>query len=41
MKSKLSRLLILAVVVAGITLAIIYRDRLDATVLENWVAVCR
>ena len=38
MKSKLSRLLILAVVVAGITLAIIYRDQLDATVLENWIA---
>lgn len=37
MKSKLSRLLILAVVVAGIMLAIIYRDRLDAMVLENWV----
>ena len=37
MKNNLLRLLILAVVVAGITLAIIYRDQLDATVLEEWV----
>ena len=38
MKNNLLRLLLLAVVVAGITLAIIYRDQLDATVLENWIA---
>jgi uncharacterized membrane protein YdjX (TVP38/TMEM64 family)/rhodanese-related sulfurtransferase len=37
MKNKLLRLLLLVVVVTGITLAIIYRDQLDATVLENWV----
>lgn len=37
MKSKLLRLLLLAVVVAGIALAIIYRDQFDASVLEKWV----
>lgn len=37
MKNNWSRLLLLAVVVVGITLAIIYRDQFDATVLERWV----
>lgn len=38
MKNKLLRLLLLAVVVAGITLAIIYRDQLDAKALEQWIS---
>ena len=38
MKSKLLRLGLLLLVIAGITLAIVYRDRFDATALEQWVA---
>lgn len=38
MKSKLLRLGLLLLVVAGIALAIAYRDRFDATALEQWVA---
>lgn len=38
MKTKLLRLLTLLVVVAGITLAIAYRDHFDAAALERWVA---
>ncbi|GMR08626.1 MAG: hypothetical protein BMS9Abin26_1632 [Gammaproteobacteria bacterium] len=37
MKRKLSRLFLLGVVVAGIALAIIYRDSFDAAALEQWV----
>ena len=37
MKNKLFKVLLLLVVVTGITLAILYRDQLDAAVLEQWV----
>ncbi len=37
MKRKLSRLFLLGVIVAGIALAIIYRDSFDAAALEQWV----
>ncbi|MFV1984193.1 MAG: VTT domain-containing protein [Thiohalomonadales bacterium] len=37
MKTKLTRLLILILIVTGITLVIMYRDQLDATALEHWV----
>lgn len=36
-KSKLLRLLVLLIIIAGIGLAIIYRDQLDAAALEEWV----
>jgi len=38
MSSKLIRLALMLVVVAGITLAVVYRDRFDAVALEQWVA---
>ena len=38
MNSKLARLVLLLIVIAGVSLAIIYRDRFDALVLEQWVA---
>ena len=38
MNSKLARLVLLLIVIAGISLAVIYRDRFDALVLEQWVA---
>lgn len=37
MKSKLLRLGLFSLVIAGITLAIAYRDRFDAAALEQWV----
>ena len=37
MKTKLTRLLLSALIVAGITFAVIYRDRFDAEVLAHWV----
>ena len=37
MKNNIARLLLLAVVVAGIVLAFIYRDQFDAAALEQWV----
>ena len=37
MKNNIARLILLAVVVAGIVLAFLYRDRFDATALEQWV----
>jgi uncharacterized membrane protein YdjX (TVP38/TMEM64 family)/rhodanese-related sulfurtransferase len=37
MKRKLSRLLLLGVVVAGIALAVIYREQFDTAALEQWV----
>lgn len=38
MKNKLFKVLLLLIVVMGIALAILYRDQLDASVLEQWVA---
>ncbi len=38
MKSKLLRFGLLLLVIAGITLAVAYRDRFDAAALEQWVA---
>ena len=38
MKSNLIRLALMLVVFAGITLAVVYRDRFDAVALEQWVA---
>ncbi len=38
MNSKVLRLTVLALVIVGITLAIVYRDRFDAVALEQWVA---
>jgi uncharacterized membrane protein YdjX (TVP38/TMEM64 family) len=38
MTSKLIRLALALVVIAGITLAVVYRDRFDAVALEQWVA---
>ncbi len=37
MKTKLTRLLVLILIVIGIALVIINRDQLDATALEQWV----
>ncbi|MDH3947647.1 MAG: VTT domain-containing protein [Gammaproteobacteria bacterium] len=37
MKNNIRRLLLLAVIVAGIVLAFIYRDQFDAAALEQWV----
>ena len=37
MKNKLFKWVLLLVVVTGIALAILYRDQLDASVLEQWV----
>ncbi len=37
MKNNIARLLLLAVIVAGIVLAFIYRDQFDAAALEQWV----
>jgi len=37
MKNNIARLLLLAVVVAGIVLAFLYRDQFDAAALEQWV----
>lgn len=37
MKNNITRLLLLAVIVAGIVLAFIYRDQFDAAALEQWV----
>ena len=37
MKSKLIRLLVLILVIAGIGLAVLYREHLDAAALEQWV----
>jgi uncharacterized membrane protein YdjX (TVP38/TMEM64 family)/rhodanese-related sulfurtransferase len=36
-KNNITRLLLLAVIVVGITLAFIYRDRFDAAALQQWV----
>lgn len=38
MNRKLIRLALMLVVIAGITLAVVYRDRFDAVALEQWVA---
>lgn len=38
MSKKLSRILLLSVIAVGIALALIYRDQLDATALEQWVS---
>ncbi len=38
MRKTISRFLMLVFIIAGIALAIIYRDKLDASVLEQWVA---
>ncbi|WP_126454040.1 VTT domain-containing protein [Sulfuriflexus mobilis] len=37
MKNNITRWSLLLVVIAGISLAVIYRDQLDASVLEQWV----
>ena len=37
MKNNIARLLLLAVVVAGIVIAFVYRDQFDAAALEQWV----
>ena len=37
MKNKLWKILLLVFIVAGITLAVSYRDQLDATVIQNWI----
>lgn len=37
MKSNIARLLLLAVIVAGIVFAFLYRDQFDAAALEQWV----
>jgi uncharacterized membrane protein YdjX (TVP38/TMEM64 family)/rhodanese-related sulfurtransferase len=37
MKSKLSRFVLLAIIVVGIGLAITYREQFDATALEEWI----
>ena len=37
MKNNITRLLLLAVIVVGITLAFIYRDQFDAAALQQWV----
>ncbi len=37
MKNNLTRVLLLAVVIAGITLAVIYRDLFNTAALETWV----
>ncbi len=37
MKNNIARLLLLAVIVAGIVLAFLYRDQFDAAALEQWV----
>lgn len=37
MPNKLARILLLALVIAGITLAVIYRDALDTDTLQAWV----
>ena len=37
MQNKLLRLALLAVLVTGITIAIIYRDQFDALALQNWI----
>jgi len=37
MKNNITRLLLLAVIVTGIALAVIYRDQFDAAALEQWV----
>jgi len=37
MNSRLKRLALMLVVIAGITLAVVYRDRFDAVALEQWV----
>jgi uncharacterized membrane protein YdjX (TVP38/TMEM64 family)/rhodanese-related sulfurtransferase len=37
MKNNITRLLLLAVVVTGIVLAFVYRNRFDAAALEQWV----
>ena len=38
MNRKLVRLALMLVVIAGITVAVVYRDRFDAVALEQWVA---
>lgn len=37
MKNNLSRILLLAVIVAGASLAIIYREQLDVAALQRWI----
>ena len=37
MKSKIIRLLLFAILLTGITLAIMYRDQIDIVALEDWV----
>ncbi len=37
MKNKILRLFMLLIIIAGIGMAIVYRDQLDATALEEWV----
>ena len=37
MKPRLLRLLLLAALIGGVTLAVLYRDRFDAAALEGWV----
>lgn len=37
MKNNLSRILLLAVIIAGISLAVIYRGQLDVVALERWI----
>ena len=37
MKNNLTRLLLLAIIIVGIALVVLYRDQLDASQLENWL----
>ncbi|MCW8830961.1 MAG: sulfurtransferase, partial [Gammaproteobacteria bacterium] len=37
MKNKLLRIILLLLVIAGIAVVVVYRDQLDAAVLESWL----
>ena len=37
MKNKLWKILLLVFIVVGITLAVIFRDQLDANIIQNWI----